>query len=129
MPGFLGLHPWFGWTHGPARATIEVTPGPQTMVQGREPGVTAQRPWDACFEHLPEPPLARWHVPGEHAGRWLEVRSPVSTWTVYEQDRDAFCLEPQNHPIGALAQGTAAVIEPGSALTLVAAFASGRWPR
>jgi galactose mutarotase-like enzyme len=41
---------------------------------------------------------------------------------VYEQDPDAFCLEPQTHPIGCISSGAAAVVEPGSELALSAQF-------
>lgn len=122
MPGALGLHPWFRWLHGDSRAQVEVDLGPQTRVQGSIDGRVPPRPWDACLQQLPSPPRARWSATGRSPAGWLEVRSETSTWTVYEQDPDAFCLEPQTHPIGCLSNGAAAVVEPGSELTLSAQF-------
>lgn len=122
MPGALGLHPWFWWLHGDSRARVEVELGQQTRALGSTGHVPSKRPWDACLHPLPQPPRACWPATGTSPAGRLEVRSDTSTWTIYEQEPDAFCLEPQTHPIGCLTNGAAALVEPGSELSLSAQF-------
>ena len=104
MPAALGLHPWFARQHDGVDAEIVLEPGSDRPA----------RPWDDCFTGLVDPPSAAW--PGER----LVVESDTSTWTVYERDPDAFCLEPLSHPVGAVATGQAAVVGPGRPLALTA---------
>ena len=108
MPAMLGLHPWFDRRLGGQAPTIEVSVP--------DPGSLPPRPWDVCLPGLDEPPRAQW------ADADLVVQADTTTWTVYEQDSDAFCLEPLTHPVGAMAAGTAAVVEPGRPLSLTTRF-------
>jgi aldose 1-epimerase len=104
MPAALGLHPWFARRHEGVDASVHLEP----------PAGAPPRPWDTCFTDLARPPTAGW--PGQR----LVVESATRTWTVYEQDPDAFCIEPLTHPMGGVATGDAAVVCPGRPLTLVA---------
>lgn len=104
MPAALGFHPWFARRHGDADVAVRV----------ESPVGAPPRPWDTCFTGLERPPTAAW------PGRRLVVESATRTWTVYEQDPDAFCLEPLTHRMGGVATGDAAVVGPGRPLTLVA---------
>lgn len=109
MPATLGLHPWFARRPAGSSAVVRVSvpAGSRSL---------PDRPWDLCLTDLAQPPRAVW------ADTELVVESSTTTWTVYEQDPDAFCLEPLTHPVGAIEAGAGAVVEPGHPLSLTARF-------
>lgn len=108
MPAALGLHPWFARGRRGTDAVVEVA------ADGRED--LPPRPWDLCLTGLTDPPTASW------PDARLVVECDTDTWTVYEQDPDAFCLEPLTHPVGAVATGDGADVGPGRRLELTARF-------
>jgi aldose 1-epimerase len=107
MPAAMGWHPWFRRRiAGSDAAPTEPSPPVQIdldaawmYVRDRE-GIPSgelvpppRGPWDDCFTGLRSAPRLTW--PGRIG---LEVTSSCNHWVVYDEPRDAVCVEPQTAP-------------------------------
>jgi aldose 1-epimerase len=107
MPAALGWHPWFrrriagrpGATAAPS-APVELQFDAAWMYVRDADGLPTGEliepppgPWDDCFTGLRSPPVLTW--PGVLK---LEVTSSCDHWVVYDEPRDAICVEPQTAP-------------------------------
>ena len=99
LPAWLGYHPWFPreLSRGDA-AEVEFSAG-KMMKRGDNGLPTGQfipvppEPWDDCFVDIKGTPSVVW--PG--AAR-INVESDAPYWTVYTEDSDGVCIEPQTAP-------------------------------
>ncbi len=98
----LGFHPWFRRrldTGGPVVLDVDplamVERGPDHLPTGAivEPAVG---PWDDCFQ-LAAPPRLTW--PDALS---LQLRSDTEWWVVFDESREAVCVEPQTAPPDAI---------------------------
>jgi aldose 1-epimerase len=107
MPAALGWHPWFrrrlsGALGRPAEpsAAVELQLDAAWMYVRDAEGIPTGElveppagPWDDCFTGLRSAPRLTW--PGVLE---LEVASSCDHWVVYDEPRDAVCVEPQSAP-------------------------------
>jgi aldose 1-epimerase len=107
MPAALGWHPWFrrrlaGSEQRPAKASppVELRFEAARMYARDPDGLPTGElveppagPWDDCFIGLREAPRLSW--PGRIA---VELASSAACWVVYDEPRDAVCVEPQTAP-------------------------------
>ncbi len=107
MPAALGWHPWFrrrlaGAVDRPVEpsAPVELHLDAAWMyvrdADGIPTGELIEPPpgtWDDCFTGLRSPPRLIW--PGVMG---LELTSSADHWVVYDEPRDAVCVEPQSAP-------------------------------
>ena len=118
MPVFLGWHPWFLRSRGPA-TKLDLTFDPRAMYERDSNGIpTGQRiapstgPWDDCFGDVSHPPRLRWSD-----GLTLDVNSSCTYWVIYDEPRHALCVEPQSAPPDAFNLGNATVVDPDCPMT------------
>lgn len=116
MPATIGWHPWFRRQlerGGPAN--IALVAASMYERDGKLPTGELVRPksspWDDCFTGVQWPVTIGW--PGFGT---LEVSSDCTHVVVYDEERDAACVEPQTGPPDAVNIGGAAVLEPGDEL-------------
>ena len=116
MPATLGWHPWFRRRlerGSPANVALVA----DAMYERRDKLPTGQvvqpspPPWDDCFTGVGWPVSVHW--PGFGI---LEVSSDCTHIVVYDEERDAFCIEPQTGPPDAMNIGGAAILAPGEEL-------------
>ncbi len=107
MPAAIGWHPWFrrqlaGTAGRPAApsSTVELHFDAAWMYARDADGLPTGElvepppgPWDDCFTGLRSAPRLTW--PGVLG---LELTSPCDHWVVYDEPRDAVCVEPQTAP-------------------------------
>jgi aldose 1-epimerase len=107
MPAALGWHPWFrrrlaGTDGRPAEpsSTVELHLDAAWMYVRDADGLPTGElvepppgPWDDCFTGLRSAPRLTW--PGVLD---LELTSSCDHWVVYDEPRDAVCVEPQTAP-------------------------------
>ena len=107
MPAALGWHPWFrrrlsGSDGRPAApsAPVELHLDAAWMYVRDGDGIPTGElveppagPWDDCFTGLRSAPRLIW--PGVLG---LELMSSADHWVVYDEPRDAVCIEPQTAP-------------------------------
>jgi aldose 1-epimerase len=107
MPAAMGWHPWFrrriaGSDAAPAEpsAPVEIDLDAAWMYVRDAEGITSGElvqpppgPWDDCFTGLRSAPRLTWP---RRLG--LEVTSSCDHWVVYDEPRDAVCVEPQTAP-------------------------------
>lgn len=107
MPAALGWHPWFrrrlaGTVEAPTEpsAPAELHLDAEWMFERGADGLPTGKlvaptagPWDDCFTGLRAPPRLTW--PGLLE---LEMTSSAQNWVVYNEPRDAMCIEPQTAP-------------------------------
>jgi aldose 1-epimerase len=118
MPAILGFHPWFAREAGGDPLEYRVQPGARyrTDAAGIPTGELDHsgggRPWDDSFSGILRAPVLRW---GD-----LEVTIGVTSWNwiVCETMPGGVCIEPLSGPVGGLATGDFAVVEPGRPHTL-----------
>lgn len=118
MPVTLGFHPWFRRRlDSGSIAVLELHA--QSMYERGADGLptgqliaTPPGPWDDCFVGANTAKL-RW--PGTVS---LELRSNHDHWVVFDEHRDAVCIEPQTGPPNAVALGQAKTLEAGQSCTL-----------
>jgi aldose 1-epimerase len=126
MPASLGFHPWFRRKVCDENALLTIHPRQRyataadgfPRLLGKDLGT---RPWDDVFENMEEAPTISW---GD--GPSITLTADSTTWTVYEQRQQAFCVEPLTAPPDTLGTPSAAVIRPGHPLTLTMRIT---WPR
>jgi aldose 1-epimerase len=116
MPVTVGWHPWFRRKlEQGAAANIALVADAMYERQEKLPtgNVVDPKPppWDDCFTGVQWPVTVRW--PGFGT---LEVSSDCTHVVVYDEERDAVCVEPQSGPPDAVNIGGAAVLEPGDDL-------------
>jgi len=119
MPAALGFHPWFlDQLITGERAVFEFEPKerficdddgiPVDSIPGGGP-----RPWDDSFRGVAHSPVIRW------GGRLtVTIESDHDHWIVCETMPNSFCIEPLSGGVNALADGSAAIVEPGTPLAL-----------
>lgn len=116
QPVTLGWHPWFRreLERGSA-VNLGLVANLMYERKGKLPtGELVEPkppPWDDCFTGVEWPVMLRW--PGFGS---LEVISDCSHVVVYDEERDAVCVEPQIGPPDAVNIGGAAVREAGEEL-------------
>lgn len=107
MPAAIGWHPWFrrrlaGATGRPGEPSdpVEVSFDAEWMYLRDADGIPTGElveppagPWDDCFMGLRSAPRLAW--PGRLE---LELSSSCDHWVVYDEPRDAVCVEPQTAP-------------------------------
>jgi aldose 1-epimerase len=107
MPAAMGWHPWFrrrlaGSATLPAEpsAPVQIDLDAAWMYVRDAEGIPSGElvepppgPWDDCFTGLRSAPRLTW--PGLLG---LEVASSCDHWVVYDEPRDAVCVEPQTAP-------------------------------
>lgn len=124
MPVAVGLHPWFRRELGSTPAELTIHPRAASvfdehMMATDRTGAVPGRPWDHVLTGVEQAPIIRWPE------LTLALVSPTSTWVVYEEAPEAFCVEPISAPAGALAEG-AEIIPAGTVKELPFAL---RWHR
>jgi aldose 1-epimerase len=91
MPAAIGWHPWFNkpdrLEFAPERCYPRDAEGIATLPLSPPP----PGPWDDCFVNNVPVILHR-------AGRRLRLTSSCSRWVVYDETREATCVEPQSGP-------------------------------
>ncbi len=122
MPASCGWHPWFRRRINDVESTIEFEAG--FMELRNQAGLPSGRrvppppgPWDDCFGDLAGPPVIRW--PGVLS---LTVESSCDYFVVFNEEPDAFCVEPQTDPPNSLNR-TPRVIEPPTPLIATTTWA------
>ena len=116
MPATIGWHPWFrrrlergsAVNVGLVAASMYEREGKLPTGEVVEPKAP---PWDDCFTEVDWPVTLRW--PGFGT---LEVSSDCTHVVVYDEERDAVCVEPQTGPPDAVNIGGAAILDPGDEL-------------
>ena len=116
MPATIGWHPWFRRRLDRGRAAnLALVADAMYERQDKLPtgAIVPPKapPWDDCFTGVRWPVNLRW--PGFGT---LEVASDCTHVVVYDEERDALCVEPQTGPPDAPNIGGAAVLEPGDEL-------------
>lgn len=116
MPATVGWHPWFRRELGKgSAANVALVAASMYEREGKLPtGEIVEPkapPWDDCFTGVQWPVTLRW--PGFGT---LEVSSDCTHVVVYDEERDAACVEPQTGPPDAVNIGGVAVLEPGDEL-------------
>lgn len=124
MPVAIGLHPWFRRDLGSGPADLLIDPAgacafDEHMMATSRSVPAPSRPWDHVLTGVEQPPVIRWPE------LTLVLESPTTTWVVYEQAPEAFCVEPVTAPAGALADG-AEIIPAGAVKELPLTL---RWHR
>jgi aldose 1-epimerase len=119
MPAACGWHPWFRRQVGASTAHESVTVGhilPRDAdgISGREPGPVPPPPWDDCFGDVTWPATITW--PGLVR---LGIESDQPFVVVYNEEPEAFCIEPQSAPPDSLNHDPF-VAEPGQPLVATA---------
>lgn len=116
MPAAFGWHPWFRRQLGrgdPVHLWLDVSfmfeRGSDGIPTGRTVSVPPG-PWDDCFGGVGRAPVLRWNRALE-----LEVTSDCDYLVVYDEPRDAVCVEPQTAPPNAH-NDAPPVVEPGRPL-------------
>ncbi len=99
VPAWLGFHPWFARELARGeQAEFEFTPT-QMLLRGDdglptgELVVPSKEPWDDCFTGVKGIPSVTW----EGAAR-VTIDCDAPYWTVYSEDTEGICLEPQTAP-------------------------------
>lgn len=116
QPVTLGWHPWFR-RHLERGSPVNLGLVADVMYEREDKLVTGELvepkapPWDDCFTGVEWPVMLRW--PGFGS---LEVASDCSHVVVYDEERDAVCVEPQSGPPNAVNIGGAAVLDAGEEL-------------
>ena len=118
MPVTIGWHPWFRrQLEQGAGVNLALVADAMYEREGKLPtGALVQPvapPWDDCFTGVQWPVTLRW--PGFAT---LEVSSDCTHVVVYDEERDAVCVEPQSGPPDAVNIGGAAVLGPGEELVV-----------
>ena len=98
MPVVLGWHPCFRRQVAGREASLSFEPGFVWTrdADGIPNGARAPvppRPWDDCFGDVAAPPVVSW--PGFGS---VTIRSPLTSWVVYDERTDVVCVEPQTQP-------------------------------
>lgn len=99
LPAWIGMHPWFPreLTRGDA-AEVSFSAG-RMLLRGDDGLPTGEfvsmpkEPWDDCFTDLRGIPTVTWSGAAE-----VRVESDAAWWTVYTEDSDGVCIEPQTAP-------------------------------
>jgi aldose 1-epimerase len=139
FPASVGWHPWFRTTTpsgarlSPFRPdlmghlTQQLERGADGIATGRWIPVTDSA-WDDCFDGVTWPLTLQW-IAGSGLRRTVEISSDTPYAVIYDERAEAWCVEPQSAPPGAVDEPTAgrlgvgaAVVEPGAPLILHAAW-------
>lgn len=118
MPVTVGWHPW--WRRHLGRGgSATLTFGAGAMYRRDGEGIPTGSlvrppppgPWDDCFTELSASPVLGWSGALE-----ITMEHTCDHLVVYDEPRDALCVEPQTGPPDAVNLGQATVVEAGGSL-------------
>lgn len=118
FPAVLGWHPCFVTRLNDAPAELDFRAeamwarGPDGLPSG-ELVAPSPGPWDDCFDRVDSPVGLSWG-----SARRIRLEASTTTWVVFDERRDALCVEPQDAPPDAHHLGRATVIGPGETSSL-----------
>lgn len=91
MPATVGLHPWFRKPDRIEFAPTRIYPRDEEGIATLPLAEPPPGPWDDCFvNHQP--------VILHRGGQAVRLTSDCVHWVVYDETRDATCIEPQSGP-------------------------------
>jgi galactose mutarotase-like enzyme len=115
MPAACGWHPWFRSVVDGSRAIQHLKAGhmfvrDQDGISTPDKSEVPDPPWDDCFGDVTWPVLINWPD-----SLTLAIGSDLPFVVVYNEEPDAFCVEPQSAPPNSL-NNHPYIVEPGRPL-------------